>query len=674
MYRKQYDIYFYSTINTEEPKSLIHKYCKIQYPEHIEKQLEKVLAYPKNHHLQYDLISHILLSVRPPFSEQYGAIIDLFNISCYYMNFLVDNPKFSKQLQYKLDQTFPTQKKHEIKERIHEYEEKFMKSHHTDLPILSTLIHYYLLDNQLDKASKYLKHAKNISSSYYYFSEGLKYEQGKDGYEKDFDKAFQCYKKSCQYFPSNSSSYTNLGILYYYHYKDVDKAIQCLKVAVKYDYGHWNYLANYHLAFIMETEKDDKETAKKHYSKAIEINPNHVESHSSLGSLLLDEDRLDDALYHYKIACKYGSDKPLVFYNLANCYSRKGLLELAVNEMDKAIRLDPTSPLSHYLLSNILLKHEDFEAAISGYKYTIEVSEKYPEHQFDPNMALNHMIIAYRLFSESLIRDGKTINDFKRAAELMEESIRLMPKEDNHAYTATLLMTLSYAYMKSRNPKKSLETMEKAVELGGKKFLNQYMDVKEENASLIVYQQLEDHMEKLDNVAKRILKYKNDVESDKIRFDEDIVNSLYEEKARYHYNIAFCLFHIGSIEESMKHLKKTIDDSDGKYYSDYIFEDGEEEEINTDEIISKPIEIGDTTVVVSSFPQSNELQSLLLKKMKEYSERHKDKILEGIDTPNKEAKAVRKSKTKRRKKLKYIKMTSKTLKKLRDMKVEGDPY
>jgi len=52
-----------------------------------------------------------------------------------------------------------------------------------------------------------------------------------------------------------------------------------------------------------------------------------------LGSILLEEGLPDYALEHFEKALEAAPQKLLVHYTIANCYSRKGLVELAVKYM-----------------------------------------------------------------------------------------------------------------------------------------------------------------------------------------------------------------------------------------------------------------------------------------------------------------------------------------------------
>jgi tetratricopeptide (TPR) repeat protein len=72
----------------------------------------------------------------------------------------------------------------------------------------------------------------------------------------------------------------------------------------------------------------------------------------------MNDNLFEFALSHYKRAVKLAPTKQLIYYNLANCLSRMGLMDEAILWSKKAVELDKTDPEPHYHMGNIYLNHK----------------------------------------------------------------------------------------------------------------------------------------------------------------------------------------------------------------------------------------------------------------------------------------------------------------------------
>ncbi|UCB53376.1 MAG: tetratricopeptide repeat protein [Candidatus Zixiibacteriota bacterium] len=137
---------------------------------------------------------------------------------------------------------------------------------------------------------------------------------------------------------------------------------------------------------VLHTKKGDEMTAIKEFQKALEYNPYLSEAYVNLGALHGDLGKHRLALKYFQEALENGADSafilsnmgyahyslgvlnqaerdyklslslradPEVHYLLGDLYFRKGMLEDAADEFEKAIRLDPQHALASYRLAEI---------------------------------------------------------------------------------------------------------------------------------------------------------------------------------------------------------------------------------------------------------------------------------------------------------------------------------
>lgn len=649
----------------------LHRFHLEPFDESIESQYELVQANPNNYFLKYDFLLRILSIVRRPLVDIPEAMTDIFASIYEILEQLTKSEKFGKQLEEKIAERFSERERQNFDSKAKEYKAKIAEKN--SLYNISTHIHYLVLNANLTEALEHAKYGKIYAKSSYHFAQGVYYMKIPSGNpDEDVPMAIEHFKHVIKILPRHSHALSSLAGLYYVYHKDIKSALHCLKKSLYFDGKKENFEAHYQVAFILETELGKMELAKKHYAIAIEINPEHAPSYSNLGAILLEEGRYDDALKNFKMACKFAPEKKIVLYQIANCYSLKGLVEAAVVEMDRAIQLDKTLPHSHYHMANILFRHHDFDGAAKGYNKALKLAEKYPHHEFDSASAINNLVSVYRLHAQKIIVDAKHPKDHHKAALLLGRSIDLMA-ENNPLYTATMRLNMVYCLMKANEPIESLHQIEIAKEEGGDEFLEEFKSLKQSYTSHVVYSQLDKHKAELAAFDSYLKDYIKKCNEDNIEPDEQTLFHAQKDLSRCHYNIAFCLFQSGDIEQCYEHLSKAVSLIEPPYISDYIY-DGGESDLNVNDA-RKPIIVGDVKMYTSPIPKSEILRDVLFKKLSELQKKYEGVELDTIVEPaDFGPKSIRTEKVKRRKKLKYSKMASLKIKKMQSEALSQDPY
>ncbi|MFQ5901038.1 MAG: tetratricopeptide repeat protein [Thermodesulfobacteriota bacterium] len=110
--------------------------------------------------------------------------------------------------------------------------------------------------------------------------------------------------------------------------------------------------AHYNLGLIHST-RGLKQEALLEYDKAIEFKPRFFDAYYNSGIIYYEADLLDQAIARYKDASRFAAnsgDWILSRINLGNAYTEKGLLEEAITEYEKVLKVDPDNEIAGYNL------------------------------------------------------------------------------------------------------------------------------------------------------------------------------------------------------------------------------------------------------------------------------------------------------------------------------------
>jgi tetratricopeptide (TPR) repeat protein len=109
--------------------------------------------------------------------------------------------------------------------------------------------------------------------------------------------------------------------------------------------------------------------AIRFFKKAIEIDPNYLESYINIGLLYNKEGDTKKAISYYEKAIAVDPDFTKAHYNLGVIYAKKGKLDKAISEFKKCISINPDLAKAHSQLGTAYLsKGLDSEAADHFYR------------------------------------------------------------------------------------------------------------------------------------------------------------------------------------------------------------------------------------------------------------------------------------------------------------------
>jgi tetratricopeptide (TPR) repeat protein len=114
-------------------------------------------------------------------------------------------------------------------------------------------------------------------------------------------------------------------------------------------------------------EAGDTENARITYAKALQLNPDNVKAHISLGNILESRGNTDSALAHYTKAVQLDSSYAIARINVGNIFFKKGNMPEAIIHYTAAVRLAPDNGYAEYNLGQSYFALEKYQEALTHF-------------------------------------------------------------------------------------------------------------------------------------------------------------------------------------------------------------------------------------------------------------------------------------------------------------------
>ena len=129
------------------------------------------------------------------------------------------------------------------------------------------------------------------------------------------------------------------------------------------------------------------------WANTVEKSPDNPVVHGGLGLAYQKRGLLDEAIREFKRAIKLGPNMAKNHYNLGLAYEEKGLFEKAVEAYKKAVELNPAYTDAYFNLANLSMRLQSRQDAIWAYRRVIELDPADIE-------AYNNLGVAYAMQGE----------------------------------------------------------------------------------------------------------------------------------------------------------------------------------------------------------------------------------------------------------------------------------
>lgn len=208
-------------------------------------------------------------------------------------------------------------------------------------------------------------------------------------------KSIEAFKQAIEIDPSYAlaycglaDAYFRLSNIYYAPREALPKAKLAALKAVEID----DNLAEAHssLGLVRVYYDHDWHGAKVEFKRSLELNPDLASAHQRYGSCLCFLGHFEESISHYKHALTLDPFSLQLSTNLATNYYLMGQHETAINLLEETLELEPDYMVTHFVLGCTYIQHGDLEKAIEEFQYVYRLDE-------EAYMALGFMGYAYAL-------------------------------------------------------------------------------------------------------------------------------------------------------------------------------------------------------------------------------------------------------------------------------------
>ncbi|HVM48467.1 MAG TPA: tetratricopeptide repeat protein [Candidatus Acidoferrum sp.] len=150
--------------------------------------------------------------------------------------------------------------------------------------------------------------------------------------------------------------------------------------------------------------------AMEHFKKALAVEPHAADVHCNLGSALLQQGLLEPAIAQFREAVRLQPELAMAHNNLGSTLLRQGQLEEAILELQEAVKFQPKFASAHCNLASALLQAGRADESIAQLQQAIAIQ---------PDMADAYLGLGNALLSKAQVADA--ITNFRKAVELQPE-------------------------------------------------------------------------------------------------------------------------------------------------------------------------------------------------------------------------------------------------------------
>jgi tetratricopeptide (TPR) repeat protein len=196
--------------------------------------------------------------------------------------------------------------------------------------------------------------------------------------------------------------------------------------------------------FLQQGRMDEAATC---FQRALELKPDYADAHYNLAIVLWQEGRVDEAITHYQNALQISPDLADAHVNLGNALTQKGRVDEAIAHYQKALQIKPNLPEAHMNLGNLFLQQGRMREAIAHFQKALQIEPADPAIQ-------NNLAWLLATCPEASLRNGN------KAVELARQANELTGGEN-----PAVLLTLAAAFAETGRFAEAVETAQHALRL-----------------------------------------------------------------------------------------------------------------------------------------------------------------------------------------------------------------
>ena len=182
-----------------------------------------------------------------------------------------------------------------------------------------------------------------------------------------------------------------------------------------------NYFAHGNLGSIL-LEQGKVSEAVAHFSEALRIKPDSPDAYNKLGTILADQGKLVEAIENYRAALRFNPDFVEAHGNIANALARQGNSQEAIQHYAEALRLRPDYAEAHNGWGSLLEDQGNRAEAIEHYREALRLRPEFADVR-------NNL-------GTLLAGQGK----LDEAIQQLQEAVRIRPDSPDFRFNLALLL------------------------------------------------------------------------------------------------------------------------------------------------------------------------------------------------------------------------------------------
>jgi DNA-binding winged helix-turn-helix (wHTH) protein/tetratricopeptide (TPR) repeat protein len=117
-------------------------------------------------------------------------------------------------------------------------------------------------------------------------------------------------------------------------------------------------------------------SAEAEFRKALKLDPNLVSAHQRYGSYLTFMGRFEESIRHYETALELDPFSLQINMNLATTYYLRGEYDRAINHLNKTSELEPNYMPTHFVLGSAYVQQGRLQEAIEQFQFIYKMDEE----------------------------------------------------------------------------------------------------------------------------------------------------------------------------------------------------------------------------------------------------------------------------------------------------------
>ena len=144
-------------------------------------------------------------------------------------------------------------------------------------------------------------------------------------------------------------------------------------------WGSWRWFD--HGVEMIGTADEYGERQEKSFARASALDPDDPFARNNLGTVLMQQGRIDEAIRFYREAIHKRPDYYKPYANLGAAWARKGRSDKAINLYRKALELNPRDPATHLNIGLALARTGRGRQAATHLKQFISLAPEHPRRE-----------------------------------------------------------------------------------------------------------------------------------------------------------------------------------------------------------------------------------------------------------------------------------------------------